>query len=443
MQGRVLIIDSGSELAGPLRDRLLQRKIAVECRPDDEAASTPGTEWDVLVSRSDGPDGQRPVVVTSRTLGLEAVYLPPFDLEELVLAVGSSLNRLGLAVRLAPGGGEGLSGSSPAVVAATEKLLRLASSDVSVLLSGETGTGKELAAHLLHRNSRRAGGPFVALNCAAVPETLLESELFGHARGAYTDAHEKRAGLLVHADKGTLFLDEIGEFPLGLQPRLLRALQERTVRPVGSNVEVPFDTRVIAATHRDLDAEVAAGRFREDLYYRINVVEVELPALRDRGDDVLRLAQHFLRRFAQLNGKRLLGLSTEAADALGRYAWPGNVRELQNSMERAVALARELYVLPADLPPRVMQPPVKTIQLAPAPDAVELLSLAEVERRHILGVLKAVGGNKREAAQVLGLDRRTLYRKLERLGVAHEVPPYVELVPPGSLAPSAPRRLIS
>ncbi len=426
MQGHVAIVDTDSELMQQLGARLTQRGVSVEWQNGPTAA--PG-HWDVLVSRVEGNDPERPLMVTGRQSGVEAVYLPPFDVDLLMVAIGSSLNRLGLDGGLAPGGGEGLSGSSPAIRAAGEMLMQLASSEASVLLSGETGTGKELAARLLHRHSRRSAGPFVALNCAAVPEQLLESELFGHTKGAYTDARDKRNGLLVYADRGTLFLDEIGELPLGLQPRLLRALQERTVRPVGANTEVPFDVRIIAATHRDLESEVRAGRFREDLYYRLNVVEVELPPLRARGNDVLLLAQHFLRRFAQLTGRRIMGLSAEAAEALKAYPWPGNVRELQNYMERAVALATTDYVMLSDLPPRVRQLQ-KTVRPSPPGNApVELLPLAEVERRHIVRVLEAMGGNKRAAAQVLGVDRRTLYRKLERAHAPPQSAPCVTLPP--------------
>ncbi len=431
MQGRVLIVDTENELLQQLSAKLMQRGLTVELRPSDDG------EWDVKVSRVEADDPAGPIAVTGRQSGLEAVYLPPFDVELLLVAVGSSLNRLGLDGQ-APGGGEGLSGSSPAIRAASQMLLQLADSDTSVLLTGETGTGKELAARLLHRHGRRSAGPFVALNCAAMPEALLESELFGHARGAYTDARDKRAGLLVHANQGTLFLDEIGELPLTLQPRLLRALQERTVRPVGANVEVPFDVRVVAATHRDLESEVRAGRFRQDLYYRLNVVEVELPPLRARGNDVILLAHHFLRRFAQLTGKRVMGLSVEAAEALKAYGWPGNVRELQNSLERAVVLAQTDYVMASDLPPRVRA------QQAPRPtppgddEPTELLSLAEVERRHILKVLKALAGNKRAAAQVLGVDRRTLYRKLERASAPPADASCVSF-PPEAPGPELPR----
>jgi two-component system response regulator HydG len=287
---------------------------------------------------------------------------------------------------------------------------RVAPSDASVLIHGETGTGKELVARAIHTRSARKAGPFVAINCAAVPANLIESELFGHARGAFTDAKAARAGLFVEADGGTFFLDEIGEMPLEVQPKLLRALQERKVRPVGSNAEVPFDARIVAATNRDLEIEVEQRRFREDLYYRINVVKIELPPLRERGADVLAIAEHMLRRIS--NG-RTLRLSPQAAERLMAYDWPGNVRELENCMERAVALARFDQIAVDDLPEKVRSFRSDRVVVS-ADDASELVTLDELERRYVRRVLKMLGGNKSRAAQILGLDRRTLYRKLER-----------------------------
>lgn len=312
---------------------------------------------------------------------------------------------------------EELLGASAVMQEVYELIARVADTDATLLITGETGTGKEMVARAVHRRSRRHDGPFVALNCAAMPEHLLESELFGHARGAFTDAKTARAGLLVQADGGTLFLDEIGDMPLGLQPKLLRALQERAVRPVGGDVEVPFDARIIVATNRDLESAVEERRFREDLYYRINVIHVTLPALRARGSDVLLLAQHFLSRFATQAGKQVTELSSAAAERLLAYSWPGNVRELQNSMERAVALARYTQVNVEDLPEKIRDYRSSHVIVA-ADDPSELVPMEEVERRYVLRVLDAVGGNKREAARILGFDRKTLYRKLERYGVA-------------------------
>jgi two-component system response regulator HydG len=290
---------------------------------------------------------------------------------------------------------------------------RVADSEAGVLIHGETGTGKELIARAIHDQGRRKEGPFVAINCAAVPASLIESELFGHERGAFTDAKVQRTGLFVQADGGTLFLDEIGELPLEVQPKLLRSLQERKVRPVGSNREIPFDARVIAATNRVLEDEVYERRFREDLFYRINVVKIDVPPLRERGGDVLHLARHFLKIYADRHAKPEIDLSPSAAEKLISYSWPGNVRELENCIDGAVALARSQRIEIDDLPEKVKSyRPERFVVSANQPE--EIVTIDELERRYILRVLSLVGGNKSRAAQVLGFDRRTLYRKLER-----------------------------
>jgi two-component system, NtrC family, response regulator HydG len=306
-------------------------------------------------------------------------------------------------------------GQSSAMRRVYELIGRVGESDASVLIHGETGTGKELIARSIHTRSRRNDGPFVAINCAAVPHSLIESELFGHARGAFTDAKSDRKGLFVQATGGTLFLDEIGELPIDMQPKLLRALQERKVRPVGANQEIPFDARIVAATNRNLEDEVYEKRFREDLYYRINVVKIDVPPLRERGGDVLHLAQFFLKQFAERNEKSALELSTTAAEKLMAYNWPGNVRELENCMEHAVALARFAQITVEDLPEKIRAYHAERFVVA-ANDPTEIVTMDELERRYILRVLSLVSGNKSRAAQVLGFDRRTLYRKLERYG---------------------------
>jgi two-component system response regulator AtoC len=349
----------------------------------------------------------------------------PLELDALELALERALThgRLRAEVKrlreqlsdAAGSGFEGLTGSSPAMRRVHELLGRIVDSDASVLITGESGTGKEVVARALHHRGRRKNGPFVAINCAALPETLLESELFGHARGAFTDARAARSGLFVQANGGTLFLDEIGEMPLSLQPKLLRALQERKVRPLGGDSEVPFDVRLVTATNRDLETAVHEGRFREDLYFRVNVIHVPLPPLRARGGDILLLAQRFLGEYAARSGKQVTGLSPQAAERLLAYAWPGNVRELENCIERAVALAQHDLVLPEDLPEKIRAYRRSHVLVA-SDDPAELVPLEEVERRYILRVMEAVGGNKSQAAQVLGLGRKTLYRKLEAYG---------------------------
>jgi transcriptional regulator with PAS, ATPase and Fis domain len=302
---------------------------------------------------------------------------------------------------------------SPPMQRVHDLVARVAETEATVLVSGESGTGKELIAKQIHARSRHASGPFVAINCAAMPESLLESELFGHVRGAFTDARHARQGLFLEANGGTLFLDEIGEMPAGTQPKLLRALQERVVRPVGGEAETPFDARIVVATNRDLEAEIRERRFREDLFYRINVVHIHVPPLRARGDDVLTLAQSFIESFAKAHRSNVKGLSPVAAAYLLAYRWPGNVRELQNCIECAVALASHDLLVVEDLPQRLRE------DRAPQPvehfeGRAALLPMDEIERRHVYSVLKAAGGNKSRAAEVLGFDRRTLYRKLER-----------------------------
>jgi two-component system response regulator HydG len=265
----------------------------------------------------------------------------------------------------------------------------------------------------VHERSGRRSRALVRVNCAALPPSLIESELFGHEKGAFTGAHCMRVGRFELADGGTIFLDEIGDLPLELQPKLLRALQERKIRRIGSNAEVPFNARLVTATHRNLEEEVRGRRFREDLFYRINVITIEVPALRDRGNDVIELATHFLALIGARNGVPPLKLSPSAAELLLVYPWPGNVRELENCMERAVVLARLDEIVPADLPEKVRAYRREPRAVTSA-DPTEVVTIAELEKRHVLRVLSMVGGNKVRAAQVLGLDRKTLYRKLQR-----------------------------
>src|SRR5216110_3270313 len=310
---------------------------------------------------------------------------------------------------------EELIGDSPAMRKLHQLLDQVADSDASVLITGESGTGKEVVAKALHRRGNRKDGPLVAINCAAMPEQLLESELFGHVRGAFTDARAARTGLFVQANGGTLLLDEIGDLPLALQPKLLRALQERTVRPVGGDAEVPFDVRLITDTNQELRAAVDQRRFREDLFFRVAVIQIELPPLRARGTDVLLLAQHYVERYGKHAGKRVRSLSRAAAERLLDYPWPGNVRELQNCIEQAVALTMREEIGVEDLPEHVRAWRRKRPALA-AGEPGDLAPLEEVDRRHILRVFEAVGRNQRRAAQMLGIDRKTLAGKLARYG---------------------------
>ena len=296
-------------------------------------------------------------------------------------------------------------GDSSGLKGVFEMVQKVAPTNITVLIEGESGTGKELIARSIHFNSERSAKPFLAVNCGAMPESLLESELFGHTKGAFTGAVSDKKGLFRSADGGTVFLDEIGEMPLPLQVKLLRALQEHEVTPVGSSVPVRFDARIIAATNRKLAAEVADGRFREDLYYRLNVVEIELPALRDRKEDIPLLVRHFAAKAASNQNLPDKHIDEAAFQAFKSYSWPGNVRELENTIERAFVLSGDEITLD-DLPPRL-----RSVADAVAP---EHSTLEQMERSYILEVMDSVNKDKVEAARILGIDLSTLYRKLKR-----------------------------
>jgi len=302
-----------------------------------------------------------------------------------------------------------------------ELIRRVADSPSNVLITGESGTGKELVAKAIHYNSDRRESPFVPVNCAAIPEQLLESELFGHVRGAFTDAKTDRLGLFEEAQKGTIFLDEISELPLMLQAKLLRAIQEREIRRVGSTKSVAVDVRIIAATNLNLAEEVKAKHFREDLYYRLNVIELRIPPLRERRDDIPLLVDSFLRKCAKSNRKPLEGISESALALLIDYPWPGNVRELENIIERAVTLARGEKIVPEDLPATVQGSRGDRKVLDDA--AERTLPLQQVEWEYIKKILEKTGGNKYQAAQTLGIDRKTLYRKLAEMEGRHTEEP--------------------
>jgi len=306
----------------------------------------------------------------------------------------------------------GVIAQSPAMHAVLDLVERVAPTDATLLIQGESGTGKEVIAKAVHHASARAARPFVAVNCGAVPETLLESELFGYMRGAFTGATVNKLGLFEEAHGGTLFLDEIAEMPGALQVKLLRALQSGEVRRLGATRPATIDVRVIAATHGDLAALISQGSFREDLFYRLNVIQMMLPPLRDRREDIPALAEHFLARAAGKLG-RARHLSPEALERLLRYPWPGNVRELENAIERAAILGRRDTIMPEDLPPHVSA----GLQLGPSPTLPRQTTLAEAERAHILQTLERFGRNHSGAAEALGIGRTTLWRKLKEYGI--------------------------
>jgi DNA-binding NtrC family response regulator len=296
------------------------------------------------------------------------------------------------------------------------KLARtVAPTDSTVLITGESGTGKEVLAKYMHQLSDRVDGPFLSINCGALPESLLESELFGHVKGSFTGAVKDRDGLLVAAEGGTFFLDEVGEMSPQTQVKLLRALQEREVIPVGATTTVPVNVRIIAATNRDLEEQIRKGDFRSDLYYRLNVIAVHLPPLRERRDDIPVLAQHFLQKMAGPGGEPKT-LSDEAMAALNRHSWPGNVRELENALERAAVLSGNRAVIHVDtLPDRVREEPMeRLVTEAPPPNP----PMEIIERAYIEWVMRAEGGNKSRAAEILGIDPSTLYRKIARYGLS-------------------------
>jgi DNA-binding NtrC family response regulator len=306
----------------------------------------------------------------------------------------------------------GMVARSPKMQHVVDLARRVAKVDATVLITGESGVGKERIARLVHDESTRAAGPFIAVNCGAITETLLESELFGHRRGAFTGAASDRPGLFEAANRGTLLLDEIGDVSPGMQVKLLRVLQEREVRRVGENKSRPVDVRVLAATNRDLAHQVAIGAFRQDLYYRLKVVELHVPPLRDRRDDVLPLARLLLADAVARMARKISGFTPQTADQLLRYDWPGNVRELENAMERAVALARGRRVELADLPEEIRQAFPK-----PVVTGATVQPLGEVEKEYILAVLQLNGGNQRRTCEQLGIGSATLYRKLRSYGM--------------------------
>jgi len=349
----------------------------------------------------------------------------PYDLPSLRAAIAQALERRHLAppdvqeagAQSAGELGPVIIGHSPGIIEVMKTVARVAPSQATVLITGETGTGKELIARAIHSYSDRGAQRFVAVNCSALAEGVLESELFGHVKGAFTGAGSTRPGLFREANHGTIFLDEIGDVSAAMQSRLLRVLQEREITPVGADVPVRVDVRVLAATHQDLEDLVKQGRFRGDLFYRLNVVTVRLPPLRERLQDLPLLVHFFLRDLARQHGREPVALDPEAESLLLGHSWPGNVRELQNVLERALVLAAQGVIgaehLPADLRREAL-----VAAASPPPSMGAPLSLAEIEKRHVLGVLRGEQGNRERTARILGISRRTLLRMLQRWGEA-------------------------
>ncbi|HYU15793.1 MAG TPA: sigma-54 dependent transcriptional regulator [Candidatus Acidoferrum sp.] len=455
-RARVLVCDDKENFLKLFRRILPEERFEVMVASDGDRALAllAATNFDVVVSdiRMPGADGLtvlrearardpevEVVLMTAFATVVDAVdamrqgaydYLAkPFEPDEAVLVVDRALERRRLRqqakdLRRALEGIhriDNLVARSEAMVPVLAMVRRAATSDVSVLLSGESGTGKEVVARAIHASGERKAGRFVALNCGAIPEALLESELFGHVKGSFTGATSDRRGLFEEAERGTIFLDEVADLPLTMQVKLNRALQERSVRPVGTGEERPIDVRVIAATNLDLKARVASGHFREDLFYRLHVFHISLPPLRDRRDDIPLLAAFLLERHARPGERRIEGFTAEALSALVRFDWPGNVRELENVIERALAVSDgpriELEALPEEvsstLRPRVTRG--SEVQLSYR----EVVDLARdrASREYLIGVMREVHGNVTEAAKRAGMERESLHRLLRRYGV--------------------------
>ena len=448
--GRILIVDDDRQMCQLLVDVLAEEGYLVEAVHDGRSAlekfRATGCDLmitDLMMPRMRGtelvkevkaidPDaiillitafGSIESAVEAMKAGAFHYVTKPFRTDEMILHVSRALQQRRLCEEVQRLRSEILERNSfEKIIGKSEKIQEVFSivrqtSDLAanVLILGESGTGKEMIARAIHHHSWRAQGPFIPLNCAAVPETLLESELFGYLRGAFTDARKDRRGLFQEASGGILFLDEISEIPLNLQAKLLRVIEDKEVRPLGANQSEKVDTRIVSACNLDLAHLVEQGRFRQDLYYRLNVIRIELPPLRERPEDIPLLAEHFLHKFAPQAKREIDSIDQEALAAMMNYRWPGNVRELEHTMERAVLLGKETSIGLKDLPVQSQVSDGSSVPLAAA--VANGYTLKDLEREYILRVVESTYGNKAEAARILGVDRTTLYRKLEEYKV--------------------------
>ena len=427
----VVAVASRAEAARALAGRAVDLVLTDVQLPDGDGleilrhvkAASPGTVVIVITGK-----GTTETAVAARKLGAEAYILKPFDVDELRIVVRDALAARELRaenVRLKREVGERygiekLIGVSSAMASLFEMVRAIAPTSSTVLITGESGSGKELVARAIHALSARAEEPFVGINCGALPDTLLESELFGHMKGAFTDAHQAKKGLFEAAHGGTLFLDEVGETSPAMQVKLLRSLQDRRIRRVGGTDEIEVDVRVVAATNAPLENLVREKRFREDLFYRLQVIPIHTPPLRERREDIPLLAQHFLERFARVMDKRVAKISDEALRILERHSWPGNVRELENVIERAVALETTEAVLPERLP-RTLLSPVRGLEAAALGPGFSLdAHLRTVELQLVLTALERAGGDRTQAADLLGVSPRSLRYLLQKHGASHD-----------------------
>jgi len=443
---RVLIVEDDREMCRFLSELLAEEGYDAEAVHDGAAAlerhkqtgfdltitdlMMPGMKGQELVRRLREVDPDTLVLVITAFGSIESAvetmragafnYLTkPFRTDEILLQVSRALEARGLRKELqrlrkevrSHYGLENIVGTSAKMKRVFETVAQISDAPANVLIVGESGTGKELVARAIHYSSSRCRGPFLPVNCAAIPETLLESELFGYLRGAFTDAKKDRKGLFREASGGTLFLDEISETALNLQAKLLRVIEDKEVRPLGATKGERVDVRIIAASNRDLDQLVGEGRFRQDLFYRLNVIRIDLPPLRERPEDIPLLIEHFVQKFADRTKRKVAGLTEEALSALSGYPWPGNVRELEHAIERALLLGKGERIEVRDLPPQLLARSNGQISLDQA--LSKHYTIKDLEREYVKRVLEATAGNKTEAATILGVDRTTLYRKLE------------------------------
>ena len=447
---KILIVDDDREMCQFLADLLSEEGYQVETVHDGPSAveryraeSFDLTITDLMMPRMRGTElvrqlreidahalvllitafGSIESAVEAMHAGAFHYVTKPFRTDEILLQVNRALEQRNLQSEVqrlrqqvhSHYGFENIIGQSARMRQIFELVTRVSDLAVNVLILGESGTGKEMIARAIHQNSARAEKSFIPINCAAIPETLLESELFGYVRGAFTDAHKDRRGLFQAAKGGVLFLDEISEIPLSLQAKLLRVIEDKEVRPLGANQGEKVDVRLVSACNRDLERLVQEGRFRQDLYYRLNVIRIDLPPLRERAEDIPILVEHFMRKFSNQSRRQLDGVEPEALAALTRYPWPGNVRELEHTIERAVLLGKQALIGLEDLPSSLA---ARNNEVFPVAEAVvKSYTLRDLERDYIMRVMETTNGNKTEAARILGVDRTTLYRKLEEYKV--------------------------